>query len=116
MTLEPETQGLFDWILKVNSLAVGFEKEMASAPINPVNEVKVNVKPPWSQIKVSGVNVERAGDALGQGAAWAGAAPASAKAPVATNRAALSLEQLFTRKKQCTHLILAPQLDLSEKS
>ena len=81
--------------LYVKVVAVGFANEMASAGTNPVNEDRVNVKPPWSQLKASGVSVERATDPLGQAAALAGAAPAKAKVPAAAKRAAPSLKRLF---------------------
>jgi hypothetical protein len=79
----------------VNSVAVGLENDIESAPTNPLQLVKLKINPPWLQLKARGVNVERAADESGQAAALAGAAPAKAKVPAAAKRAAPSLKRLF---------------------
>jgi len=79
----------------VKELAVGLENDIASAPTNPLRLVKLKVNSPWLQLKARGVNDESEGDALGQSAALAGAAPATVKVPAAARRTAPSLKRLF---------------------
>ena len=82
------------WNEYVNELASGLLNVIASSASKPVNELRVNVNPPWVQEKASGVNDEMATDPLGQGAALAGAAPTITKLPAATKRLAPSLKCL----------------------
>jgi hypothetical protein len=84
----------------LNVSGVGLEKDMLSDAINPLHEVNLNVKPPWSQLKSSGVKVPRANDpGCGQAAALAGVAPVTTKVPAVAKRAMPNLEWLRMIKK-----------------